>query len=183
MKEVLIVLATSMLLLASCSSAASDAQVEEKSLLIKAAQQGVPSKRKLLPQALGQEQIVLVKFTNGSALHWDNHLHTIVSDSLYDAVVATCPEEQPSFIALLSDTTATSAKACNCTEADLPLVIGDVAFLVLHKLKRVAGMQVLGIQWDAFDTDCSYPCGMLSYVQANRKAVRKKVAAYLASTK
>lgn len=183
MKGILAILATGILLLASCSSPTSDAPAAGKPLRVKAAQPNVSSKRKSLHRTMEREQVVLVSFANGISLHWDNHRHLLVADSLFDSAVATFPEKQPSFIALISDTTATSAKACDCAETDLPLVAGDVAFLLLNRIKQAAGMNVLGMQWDVFDTDCPYPCGMLSYVKENRREVREKIATYLAAGK
>ena len=83
-----------------------------------------------------------------------------------------------SFIALISDTTETQAKACG---VDRKLLVGDITLLLVNKVKRVPYLKVFGIQWDAYDVDCPYPLRMLDYINDYRSEVREKVKSYIIS--
>ncbi|RTQ48850.1 hypothetical protein EJV47_14725 [Hymenobacter gummosus] len=126
--------------------------------------------------------MVLVRLADGITLHWNNRRSGFVDDKLLRAAKANFPANQHRLVALILDTTATAAVACAGSRDSHSLATGDVAFLLVLRVKRLPWYEVYGIQWDSFDYDCPYAEGMLSYVAANRATVWQKTANYLAST-
>lgn len=120
--------------------------------------------------------MILVQLSNGTSLHWSNQSSKIIEDSLFREVSVSFPKKRMSLIALISDTTETQAKACG---VDKNLLVGDISFLLIDKIKMVPYFKVLGVQWDTYDMDCPYPFGLLDYINSHRDEVRKKVKSYI----
>lgn len=49
---------------------------------------------------------------------------------------------------------------------------GDLAFILLYDSNYIAPAHDLGMQFDAFDNDCRFPCGLLDFLEDNRELVK-----------
>lgn len=124
------------------------------------------------------EQFITIQLSETIWIHWDNRSHRIASDSLLGFIAMNFSEMQQTITKQILDTTGTPAIACN---ANRNLVVGDIAFLLVDEVKRIPYFQVLGVQFDAFNFECSYPHGLFTYISEDREMVKRKVEFYLAS--
>ena len=69
----------------------------------------------------------------------------------------------------ISDTTDLARDICSKKRN---LRKGDLAFILLYDSKYIAPAHDLGMQFDVFDNDCRFPCGLLDYLEDNRKLVK-----------
>ncbi|MDJ1481568.1 hypothetical protein QNI16_13800 [Cytophagaceae bacterium YF14B1] len=120
--------------------------------------------------------VILIKLPNGVSFNWDNDCSRIVEDSLYRSLVTTFSTKQHSTIRLILDTTITSARVCTF---DKNLLVGDLAFLVIDKIKGIHYALVFNVQFDVFQADCPYPFGLFSYINKYRSEAYTKVELYL----
>ncbi|MDJ1501235.1 hypothetical protein [Xanthocytophaga agilis] len=157
------ILYTSVLaLLLSCSSSSSDVSVDSVYV----------HTRNQLKIVNG---VILIELPNGVSFNWDNDCSRIVEDSLYRSLVTTFSTKQHSTIRLILDSTITSARVC---AFDKNLLVGDLAFLLIDKIKGIPYALVLNVQFDVFQADCYYPVGLFSYINKYRSEVYKKVELY-----
>ena len=68
----------------------------------------------------------------------------------------------------ISDTTDLARDICSKKRN---LRKGDLAFILLYDSKYIAPAHDLGMQFDVFDNDCRFPCGLLDYLEDNRELV------------
>ena len=122
------------------------------------------------------DSIVLVQLSNGIVFNWNNKSFCIVEDNLFSSVVTIFSQKQQSIVACILDTTKTPAKVCSL---DRNLLVGDLTFLLIDKVKSLPYFKALGVQWDTFDTDCNYPFGLFDYINNYRDEVSNKVGSYL----
>ncbi|GAA0876020.1 hypothetical protein GCM10009118_24300 [Wandonia haliotis] len=126
----------------------------------------------------GKDSIVLVQLVEDISINWNNQSYSIMEDELFSSVVAVFSKKQKRIIALISDTTISEAKACSI---DRNLLVGDLAFLLINKIKKLPYFEVLGVQWDFLEDNCKYPFGLFDYINNYRNEVEKKVEFYLIS--
>lgn len=69
----------------------------------------------------------------------------------------------------ISDTTDLDRDICSKKKN---LRKGDLAFILLYDSKYIAPAHDLGMQFDVFDNDCRFPCGLLDYLEDNRELVK-----------
>ena len=69
----------------------------------------------------------------------------------------------------ISDTTDLARDICSKKRN---LRKGDLAFILLYDSNYIAPAHDLGMQFDAFDNDCRFPCGLLDFLEDNRELVK-----------
>ncbi|MDJ1501210.1 hypothetical protein [Xanthocytophaga agilis] len=120
--------------------------------------------------------IILIELPNGVSFNWDNECSRIVDDSLYRSLITTFSTKQHSTIKLILDTTITPARVC---PFDKNLLVGDLAFLLIDKIKGIPYLKALDVRFDSFQADCYYPVSLFAYINNSRHEVYKKVELYL----
>jgi hypothetical protein len=131
----------------------------------------------LLNQDAKSSNINPIRFDkSGVIFNWDNSKSEIVNDVLYKKLVVRFKNDKSYLIEQISNITKTSAIACGKKEA---LVIGDLAFLLLDKIKGLPFFAVTGFQCDSFKPGCAYPVGYFEIIKAHRLEIAEKVKNYL----
>jgi hypothetical protein len=119
----------------------------------------------LLNQDAKSSNINPIRFDkSGVIFNWDNSKSEIVNDVLYKKLVVRFKNDK------------SYAIACGKKEA---LVIGDLAFLLLDKIKGLPFFAVTGFQCDSFKPGCAYPVGYFEIIKAHRLEIAEKVKNYL----
>ena len=72
----------------------------------------------------------------------------------------------------ISDTTDLAQNICS---KKVNLRKGDLAFILFYESNYIAPARDLGMQFDVFDDDCKFPCGILDYLEDNRELVKSVI--------
>ncbi len=126
-----------------------------------------------------EDSIILIKLFDNVSFYWDNSTSRIVEDKHFKQVFDEFSINQKRIAALITDTTKTSAKICGSDKVKDNLLLGDLAFLLIDKIKKLPYAYVFNMQFDVLAADCEYPVGLYYYINNNRYQVMKKVSAYL----
>lgn len=125
---------------------------------------------------LSNQPIVLIKFNNGSSIHWNNLTSEIVADKLFVRLKHNYKNYRRYFIDQISNTNTTQATACGKKSE---LVVGDIAFLIIDKIDHLPAFKIMQTQFDVIDSNCHYPVGYFNTIDKNRNLIQKRTMHYL----
>jgi hypothetical protein len=124
------------------------------------------------------DSVLLIRLSDDISIHWNNKSQDIVNDALLSSIRASFTDIKQNLVDQILNTSVTPARICSTKRN---LVVGDMAFLLIDKIKDVPFFQVFGIQCDFFERDCKYPYGMFDYMNNYREEAKSKLELYLTS--
>ena len=150
--------------LTSCTTNNHDPKTEDKNPQIE-------SKVSLSPSV---DTFVLIKFDKNIMLNWDNKTGRIKEDSLFNKIISDFENNKYVLINKLADTSETKAMTCHKN-----LVVGDLAFLIIDKVKQLPFFEITKVQCDHFTNECPYPEGYFEVIGRDRIKIKKEVSSLL----
>jgi hypothetical protein len=122
------------------------------------------------------KSIVLIRFEKSDILfNWDNSKSQIVEDALFRKIVYRFKSNEAYLADQITNLTQTPAIACGKDK----LVIGDLAFLMINKIKHLPFFKITNVQCDSFETGCPYPNGYFDVIRKDRIRIKERVKHYL----
>jgi len=109
-------------------------------------------------------------------INWDNKKFKIVVDSNYRQIEDNIEKYMLLLIDKIKDTSLTNAKVCGY---DNNLSTGQIAFLLLDKIKKIPYAFVFDYKFDLFSDGCKFPIGFIDFILEEREIVSEKVYYYL----
>ncbi len=140
---------------------------------VEALQKRVFETLKSNPPKIPKEKFLNVHFGPNINLKWDVDQSMLIEDSEYDSI-----KKDAQKISILMNNISNdedlNVKVCLKKEN---LKKGDVAFIYLSGIGKAPAALCFGIQYDSLDEECSFPNGILDYLEKERVWAKNKVIA------